>query len=88
MSLKSFFLVLAGLAPLYNAVTALATPVAHVAAAVSPSGNCNGTSYQQIVLDNHNNHRANHSANALVWNTTLANQAKVWAERCVFAHGG
>ena len=42
--------------------------------------------YQQLALDHHNVHRANHSATDLVWNSTLADYAKTTAETCVYDH--
>lgn len=42
--------------------------------------------YQQLALQHHNIHRANHSASALVWNSTLADYAKTTAETCVWKH--
>lgn len=44
------------------------------------------TTYQQLALQHHNIHRANHSASALVWNSTLADYAKTTAETCVWGH--
>ncbi|PVH75649.1 PR-1-like protein, partial [Cadophora sp. DSE1049] len=34
----------------------------------------------------HNKHRANHTADGLVWDTTLAGYAQTIAKGCVFAH--
>lgn len=42
--------------------------------------------YQQMVLDNHNQHRANHSANALYYNNTVAAHAQQWASQCNWQH--
>lgn len=39
------------------------------------SGECPGWTYSKMMLTAHNNHRANHSVNALVYNSTLANAA-------------
>jgi Cysteine-rich secretory protein family len=43
-------------------------------------------SYAQAILDQHNNHRQNHSAQALVWDDNMANIAQQIAESCVYAH--
>ncbi|KAI9726103.1 MAG: hypothetical protein M1834_009419 [Cirrosporium novae-zelandiae] len=42
--------------------------------------------YKNTVLVHHNVHRANHSANDVVWNTTLVNYAKKLANTCMFEH--
>lgn len=44
------------------------------------------STYQQLALQHHNIHRANHSAPALVWNSTLTDYAKTTAETCVWGH--
>ena len=44
------------------------------------------STYQGLVLQHHNIHRSNHSANPLVWNDTLANYAEQTAKTCVYAH--
>lgn len=43
-------------------------------------------SYQQVVLDQHNLHRKNHSSPDLKWSDELAQYAKNTAEGCVFEH--
>lgn len=53
------------------------------ASSSSPSG---PNSYAQAILDQHNNHRQNHSAPALVWDDNMANIAQQIAESCVYAH--
>ncbi|EHK99660.1 PR-1-like protein [Glarea lozoyensis ATCC 20868] len=55
-------------------------PVPVTSAAPAASG------YEGTILERHNAHRANHSANALVYNATLAGYAKNTAQKCVFAH--
>ncbi|EIW86554.1 PR-1-like protein [Coniophora puteana RWD-64-598 SS2] len=42
----------------------------------------------QTYLDVHNAERAQHGANALVWNSTLSGAAQSWANGCVFQHSG
>ena len=42
--------------------------------------------YTDLVLQQHNIHRDNHSALALAWNETLANYAEETAKTCVYAH--
>ena len=44
------------------------------------------TTYQQVVLDHHNVHRANHSASAVTWDTNLASIALSIAQTCVYEH--
>ncbi|KAI5301650.1 hypothetical protein KEM56_001500 [Ascosphaera pollenicola] len=53
----------------------------------SPSTAAQSTnSYQQMILDSHNLHRANHSAPALQWSSDLESSAKLLAETCVYGH--
>ena len=57
----------------------------------SPAGyvanlDAGGSQYQQLALEHHNIHRANHSASALTWNSTLADYAKTTAETCYYDH--
>ncbi|OPB45278.1 hypothetical protein A0O28_0074880 [Trichoderma guizhouense] len=54
-------------------------------AASSPAP-ASGNDYSSIVVNEHNIHRANHSAPDLAWDTTLAGYAQTIAEGCVFAH--
>lgn len=75
-----------------------ATPVAPVAAETStastnglplnyqPNLDPGSTTYQGLVLLNHNLHRANHSAPDLVYNNTLASYAEQIAKTCVYSH--
>lgn len=42
--------------------------------------------YENTVLDQHNQHRLNHSSPALEWSSELAQWAANTAETCVFAH--
>ena len=44
------------------------------------------SSYAQVILDQHNKHRANHSAPALIWSDDLAHTAQQIGETCVYAH--
>ena len=44
------------------------------------------SSYAQVILDQHNKHRANHSAQALTWSDDLAHTAQQIGETCVYAH--
>ncbi|KAK2752464.1 hypothetical protein FQN54_008126 [Arachnomyces sp. PD_36] len=43
-------------------------------------------SYKGRVLEHHNLHRANHSANALQWDENLVASAKMLANSCVYGH--
>lgn len=58
--------------------------VAHVVQPYSSlearSGECPGWTYSRQMLTAHNNHRANHSVNALLWNDTLATAASNTAQ--------
>lgn len=42
--------------------------------------------YKALVLQHHNVHRANHSADDLVWDDTLASYAEQTAKTCVWGH--
>lgn len=42
--------------------------------------------YKVLTLQHHNIHRANHSADDLVWDDTLASYAEQSAKTCTFAH--
>ncbi|KAL7800082.1 CAP domain-containing protein [Trichoderma ceciliae] len=55
-------------------------------AASQPSPSSGGNDYQSAMLNEHNVHRANHSAPALAWDDTLAGFAHTTASGCVFAH--
>jgi len=44
------------------------------------------TDYVSAALYHHKMHRANHTASALDWDTTLATYAQTIANKCVFAH--
>lgn len=46
----------------------------------------NPNNYKQTMLDQHNVHRANHSAPALTWSNDLAQYAANTANKCVFEH--
>jgi len=87
-------------APAYTPAPSSAAPVSSAAPATSQApygGNSHvtgsaegdltsGEDYQNMVLYHHNIHRANHSADALTWNQTLADSAYALAEGCVFQH--
>lgn len=67
---------------LFDLVSLLSTATLAVAGAnpsyaplEARSGECPGWTYSKMMLTAHNNHRANHSVNALVYNSTLANAA-------------
>jgi uncharacterized protein YkwD len=45
-----------------------------------------GLGYIEAILQEHNDHRANHSAPALTWSDNLANIAGQTASSCVYAH--
>lgn len=86
--------------PTYTPAPSSATPVSSAAPATSqaPSGGnshvtgtaegdlTSGPDYENMVLFHHNVHRANHSADALTWNQTLADSAYALAELCEFRH--
>ena len=51
-----------------------------------PPPTVNLGSYEQTMLDQHNVHRANHSAPALTWDSTLAQYAANTGNKCIFQH--
>jgi len=61
------------------------TPVVQVAATQAAT-DAQPTDYQSAALFHHNKHRANHTADGLVWDATLAGYAQTIAKGCVFAH--
>lgn len=67
---------------------AAATTTAAAAWSSAPAAPSGGSvsSYAQAILDQHNNHRSNHSANPLVWDNDLANTAQTIGQSCVYAH--
>jgi hypothetical protein len=56
------------------------------AASSAASSSGSASSYAQAILDQHNNHRANHSAPALVWDDNMASIAQQIGQSCVYAH--
>ena len=75
------------------AAAAASTPAATTTAAAAawssaPAASSGGSvsSYAQAILDQHNNHRSNHSANPLVWDDDLASTAQTIGQSCVYAH--
>lgn len=61
------------------------------APSTTPASSDNGdTSAADIsaYLSDHNTVRAEHGANALVWNNTLADAAQTWANKCIWQHSG
>lgn len=63
------------------------SPAPAVAAAPAPVQKAPAAGdYQSTVLYHHNIHRANHSADALSWDPTLASYAQQVAARCTFEH--
>ncbi|KAL8806896.1 MAG: hypothetical protein Q9182_001025 [Xanthomendoza sp. 2 TL-2023] len=52
----------------------------------SSGGDVGSEGYKSAVLEHHNIHRANHSADALEWDETLAGYAEQVAKSCVYAH--
>jgi hypothetical protein len=59
-----------------------ATSEAPAPAPAAPASN----DYSDVVVYNHNVHRANHSAPDAVWSQTLADTALKIAQSCVYAH--
>jgi len=73
--------------PASPASTPTSTPAASAwSSAPTTAGSSAPNSYAQAILDQHNNHRQNHSAQALVWDDNMANIAQQIAESCVYAH--
>lgn len=62
--------------------TRTSTGAVALAATASPTAG----SVQQLALSAHNSFRAQHGAQPLAWNTTLASAAQTWANKCVFQH--
>ncbi len=60
-------------------------PTGHHPVGSHPTGG-QPAGYATIVTNQHNVHRANHSAHALVWNEDLAQIAEGIAKSCTFAH--
>lgn len=52
----------------------------------SRGSKAHGFNYQQAVINSHNIHRANHSAPAIKWSSSLAATAEKIANTCVYAH--
>jgi hypothetical protein len=68
---------------------AVSTPAATTTTTSAwPSASSGGSvsSYAQAILDQHNNHRSNHSASPLVWDDGLASTAQTIGQSCVYAH--
>ncbi|KAK5133672.1 hypothetical protein LTR08_007526 [Meristemomyces frigidus] len=47
-----------------------------------------GKAFSTAVLNSTNYYRAQHQASALVWDTTLAQYAQAYAEKCIWEHSG
>jgi Cysteine-rich secretory protein family len=73
-------------APVNTQTSAPAASTWSSAPAAATSSASSPNSYAQAILDQHNNHRQNHSAQALVWDDNMANIAQQIAESCVYAH--
>jgi len=87
-------------APTYTPAPSSAAPVSSAAPTTSQAssgGNSHvtgtaegdltsGPDYENMVLFHHNIHRANHSADPLTWNQTLADSAHALASGCLFNH--
>ncbi|MCJ1285370.1 hypothetical protein MMC26_004710 [Xylographa opegraphella] len=79
-------------APAPVVVTPAPAPIVQAASPASngapttlvPDLDVTSPTYAAIALQHHNVHRANHSANALVYNQTLASWAQTKAESCVW----
>ncbi|KDN48739.1 hypothetical protein RSAG8_02726, partial [Rhizoctonia solani AG-8 WAC10335] len=78
-----------------SAIIALVIAAGSVSASwrdVAPTVNTTGThilvsrAAPEDYLSPHNNERAEHGANALVWNDGLASSAQAWANQCKFQH--
>ncbi|KAK0105100.1 hypothetical protein ONS96_004503 [Cadophora gregata f. sp. sojae] len=73
--------------PVVEAPAPVVQSVPDVKVAATPvASDAKPTDYQSSALFHHNKHRANHTADALVWDTTLAGYADKIAKSCVFAH--
>lgn len=63
-----------------------APPAPSPSAIQQPTSGGGSNPYQQACLNHHNQHRANHSAPALVWDIGLENAAREVAQSCQFKH--
>jgi hypothetical protein len=68
--------------------SAESTPTSSEAAPAASSATSTGplTDYRDIALHHHNIHRANHSAPAIEWNSTLADIAEQIGRSCSYEH--
>lgn len=71
-------------APTTTWASVAASSAAPASSAAASSGDAG--SYGQPILDQHNNHRANHSVPALTWSDDMASCAQEIASSCVYAH--
>ncbi|TVY32083.1 putative pathogenesis-related protein [Lachnellula occidentalis] len=60
--------------------------VASVASSSSAAPASSPTDYASTAVFQHNQHRSNHSASDVAWNTTLAGFAATSAAKCIFKH--
>jgi uncharacterized protein YkwD len=90
----SYSTVLTTSTPLPTSTAAAVTPSETPAPAPEPSSSQEppapspsaANSYQAAILQNHNIHRANHSADALSWSSDLEKSAQTLAQGCVYEH--
>jgi uncharacterized protein YkwD len=71
-------------APATAAWTSNPAPATAAWSSAAPAGTLD--SYAQPILDQHNNHRMNHSVPALTWSDSMASIAQSIAASCVYAH--
>ncbi|KAI8142604.1 CAP domain-containing protein [Fennellomyces sp. T-0311] len=62
------------------------TKAATTSAPIAAESESASGSSESETLDLHNKFRAEHSAPDLKWNSTLAEYAQKWSDRCVFEH--
>lgn len=65
---------------------ATGTTTAPAPTSTVPGNSDNSSTYITPILQQHNNHRANHSVKDLIWDYGLANTAQVIAQSCYYAH--
>lgn len=74
-------------------VVVTVTTTAHAASTVeatptvpSPASYTSLSEFQDTILKVSNQYRIAHNADPLVWNETLVEYSKKWAERCIWEH--
>ena len=69
---------------LFGPLSSLAFGIASASPATFAARDLDGDAEQYLAA--HNDFRAQHEANPLMWNDDLATKAQEWANRCIFEH--